>query len=103
MRAFAARALGRLPGYVLQDGSQVLELRPEGEDKGTAIAAFLEQSPFAGRLPVFIGDDLTDEHGFDVVNARGGNSVIVGNRTPTNANYRLATPADVRRWLELAT
>jgi trehalose 6-phosphate phosphatase len=98
-RAFAALALARLPGYRLQPGNQVLELRPDGPDKGSAIAAFLGEPPFAGRTPVFAGDDLTDEPGFALVNARAGISIVVGDRRPTQAAYRLADPAALRRWL----
>lgn len=91
--------LPRLPGYRLQPGDQVLELRPGGADKGAAIAAFLESPPFRGRLPVFAGDDLTDEHGFEVVNAHGGLSVLVGRRTDSAARYHLPDPAAVLGWL----
>lgn len=101
-RAFASQALSRLPGYRLQPGDCVLELRPHGADKGAAIAAFLAEPPFAGRLPVFAGDDFTDEHGFAVVNGYAGISIVVGDRRPTLANHRLAGPAAVRRWLEEA-
>lgn len=100
--AFARHALARLPGYRLQPGNRVLELRPAGADKGTAIAAFLEEPPFAGRRPVFAGDDLTDEHGFALVNRRDGISIVVGDRRPTLATHRLADPAAVRQWLEEA-
>ena len=103
VRAFAAQAIARLPGYEIQHGDHVLELRPTGADKGTAIAAFLLEPPFAGRVPMFAGDDLTDEHGFEVVNDRAGTSIIVGKRTPTLANHRLADPAAVRRWLQAST
>lgn len=99
-RAFARQALARLPGYELQPGNRVLELRPAGTDKGCAIAAFLREPPFAGRRPVFAGDDLTDEHGFALVNERAGISIVVGDRRPTSAKYRLADPAAVRGWLE---
>ncbi|QNU15950.1 trehalose-phosphatase [Thermomonas sp. XSG] len=99
-RAFASTALAALPGYRLQPGDCVLELRPEGADKGAAIAAFLDEPPFAGRRPVFAGDDLTDEHGFALVNRRDGISIVVGDRRPTLATHWLANPAAVRRWLE---
>ena len=101
-RAFASTALATLPGYRLQPGDRVLELRPEGADKGAAIAAFLAEPPFAGRQPVFAGDDLTDEYGFALVNRRDGISIVVGDRRPTLATHRLANPAAVRRWLEEA-
>lgn len=95
----AREELPRLPGYRLQPGDQVLELRPEGADKGAAIAAFLDTPPFRGRLPVFAGDDLTDEHGFEVVNAHGGLSVLVGQRTASAARCHLRDPAAVLDWL----
>ncbi|MFC4726812.1 trehalose-phosphatase [Coralloluteibacterium thermophilus] len=97
--AFAEAALLRLPGYRLQPGDHVVELRPEGAHKGTAIAAFLAEPPFAGRVPVFAGDDRTDEYGFEVVNAHGGISILVGDRPDTAARHALADPAAVRRWL----
>ncbi len=100
---FAAGALARLPGYRLQHGNQVVELRPADADKGDAIAAFLDEAPFRGRLPVFAGDDLTDEHGFEIVNARGGLSVLVGAREPSVARWHLDGIGAVHEWLGLRT
>jgi trehalose 6-phosphate phosphatase len=93
----AADALGE--GYAVQPGKMVFELRPAAADKGRAIAAFLEEPPFRGRRPVFVGDDATDEHGFELVNARGGHAVKVG-AGETCARWRLADAASVVRWLE---
>ena len=87
-------------GYRLHPGDQVLELRPASADKGDAIAAFLDEPPFAGRRPVFAGDDLTDEHGFAVVDERDGISVLVGTRKGSAARHGLRDPADLRAWLE---
>lgn len=100
MRGFADEVVGGLPGYRLQHGNQVVELRPEGADKGDAIAALSGEPPFHGRTPVFVGDDLTDEHGFEVVNELGGISVLVGDRTPSAARHRLADTAAVLAWLQ---
>ncbi len=99
LQAFAAVAVTRLPGYQLQPGDMVVELRPGQVDKGTAIEAFLGEAPFHGRFPVFVGDDLTDEHGFRVVEERGGLGVLVGDRTPTVARARLPDVAAVHAWL----
>lgn len=88
-------------GYVTQPGKRVIELKPAGCDKGHAINAFLREQPFVGRRPVFIGDDTTDERGFDAVNTRGGISIKVG-RGPTVATYRLPTVESVRAWLQPA-
>lgn len=100
--AFAERVVQRLPGYRLQPGDHVVELKPDAADKGTAIEAFLQHAPFRGRMPVFAGDDLTDEHGFEVVNARGGLSILVGGREGSAARHGLADPAAVRHWLGVA-
>ena len=59
----------------------------------------MAEPPFAGRMPVFAGDDETDEDGFAVVNARGGVSVHVGYSRPTAAHWRLADVNAVIRWL----
>jgi trehalose 6-phosphate phosphatase len=87
--------------FHIQTGKMVFEIKPTGPDKGRAIEAFLSESPFAGRLPVFIGDDVTDEHGFDAVNARGGVSIKVGDGASA-ARWRLQSVADVHRWLRSA-
>lgn len=84
--------------FELQGGKFVFEVRPSGRDKGTAIAEYLAEEPFAGRVPVFAGDDLTDELGFELVNSRGGQTVKVG-AGPTCARWRLDDADAVRRWL----
>lgn len=99
LRALAAAAMPSLPGYALQPGDHVIELRPQGADKGSAIDAMLEAAPFQGRRPVFIGDDHTDEHGFEIVLARGGIAVLVGDRQPSVARHGLRDPDAVRAWL----
>jgi trehalose 6-phosphate phosphatase len=63
------------PRFVIQEGKKVLELKSRATDKGRAIAEFMGEAPFAGRVPVFLGDDLTDEHGFARVNELGGHSI----------------------------
>ncbi|MCR6702194.1 MAG: trehalose-phosphatase [Dokdonella sp.] len=86
-------------GFTLQHGLCVVELRPAGNDKGTAVARLMREAPFAGRVPWMIGDDLTDEHAFHRVNALGGISVVVGARRPSAAHHALDDPPAVRRWL----
>jgi trehalose 6-phosphate phosphatase len=99
LRAVADAALPRLPGYCLQHGDNVVELRPAASDKGSAILALMDEPSFRGRVPVFLGDDLTDESGFAIVNAHAGISVLVGAREPSAAHYGLADPHAVRAWL----
>lgn len=99
MQALAREVLEQLPGYRLQHGNHVAELRPDGADKGDAIAALAAEPPFRGRTLVFAGDDLTDEHGFELVNERGGTSVLVGDRTPSAARHALRDTAAVLEWL----
>lgn len=92
----AARHLGE--GVEVQGGKMVVELKPSGRDKGIAIEEFMLEPPFRGRVPVFLGDDLTDEDGFHVVNRLGGHSVKIGPGV-TSARWRLRDAAAVRKWL----
>jgi trehalose 6-phosphate phosphatase len=85
-------------GVEVQTGKMVAELKPSGRDKGIAIDEFMHEIPFRGRVPVFLGDDLTDEHGFHVVNRLGGHSVKIGPGTSA-ARWRLRDAAAVREWL----
>lgn len=84
--------------FEMQLGKMVIELRPAGKDKGAAIAEFLDEAPFRGRLPVFVGDDLTDEIGFELINRVGGYSVKVG-EGESAARWRLPDSTAVRAWL----
>ena len=79
-------------------GKMVIELMPRSAGKGRAIAEFLVDPPFHGRLPVFVGDDTTDEDGFAAVNRLGGVSIHVGGGA-TIARHNLATVGDVLAWL----
>ncbi|KUM43658.1 trehalose-phosphatase [Pseudomonas sp. EpS/L25] len=95
----AAGIAAEHPEFKLQPGKCVFELKPAAASKGEAVARFMELRPFAGCLPVFVGDDRTDEEGFAVVNARGGLSVKVG-EGETVARARLPSVVAVARWLQ---
>lgn len=93
--AAAARALA--PGYHVQEGKMVLEIKPLSFTKATAIEEFMQEGPFRARTPVFVGDDLTDQAGFRAVERLGGISIAVGHRV--QGQWRFDNPAAVRRWL----
>lgn len=100
-RAAMEEAVAQSPGLSLLAGKMVLEAKPDGASKGLAIEAFLREPPFAGRVPVFVGDDVTDEVGFSAVQKGGGLGVKIGPGS-TVAWQRLSGPAELYRELELA-
>jgi trehalose 6-phosphate phosphatase len=95
-------SVARRHGLELQPGQMVIELRPPGADKGDAVAAFMEEAPFKGFTPLFVGDDLTDENGFREARALGGAGVLVGPPRETLASRRIEGVDEVLAWLEQA-
>ena len=89
-------------GLEVQPGKMVLELKPPGGSKGAALRKIMATQPFAGTHPVFLGDDLTDEPGFEAARQMGGAGVLIGKRAQTAANFRLSTVADALDWLRRA-
>jgi len=83
--------------HVLQ-GKAVIEVRPLGVDKGTAVTALARQKPFAGRTLLFGGDDTTDLDVFRVLPQLGGRGFSVGRHFP-GAEHVFDTPRAVRQWL----
>lgn len=98
--AVLAERLVAETGLALQAGDMVLELKTPGATKGTAITAFMAEPPFAGSIPVMLGDDLTDEDGFRAAAALGGFGVLVGPERETAARWRLDDVDAVLDWLE---
>ena len=94
-------AVEESPGLTLLRGKMVAEAKPGGASKGHAIEAFMREAPFAGRIPVFVGDDFTDEVGFSTVQHLHGMGVKVGEGA-TVAWQRLASPAALRFQLQAA-
>lgn len=95
----AAMKLADETGLVLQRGAMVVELRAPGPNKADAISSFLNEPPFEASMPIFIGDDLTDECGFDIAHKLGGFGIIVGNHRLTKAGYKLDGVNAVMAWL----
>jgi trehalose 6-phosphate phosphatase len=84
--------------FEIQPGKMVFEIKPRNVDKGRAIAQMMMAPPFESRIPVFVGDDDTDQHGFEAVRKLGGRAIHVGAGHPA-ADTALPTPAHVRAWL----
>jgi len=76
-----------------------IDVKSRAFSKGDAIAWFMRRPPFAARVPVFLGDDRTDEAGFAAVNQRGGHSIRVGDNASSAAQYSVDSPAAVREWI----
>lgn len=84
--------------YHIQEGSNMLEIKPRGFTKATAVKAFMKEPPFSGRKPVFAGDDLTDQDALRTVEDEGGISIAVGCRV--RGQFRLENASAVRAWLK---
>jgi len=80
--------------FELMAGQMTWEVRPKGVDKGSAVDALMHEPPFRGRIPLFIGDDVTDEDGMRAARALGGAGLRV--------DAAFGSPAGVRAWLTAA-
>lgn len=98
-RVFADALLKSKPSLELISGKMVLEIKLAGASKGEALAVLMEDPPFHGRRPIFVGDDTTDETAFAEVNRRDGVSIKIGSG-PTIANHRVAGYDEFTHWLE---
>ena len=85
-------------GWELMQGHCVLEVKQQAVSKGAAVRSLLAAPVFAGRTPVFVGDDTTDEHGIAAVQAVGGYGVRVGPGA-SQAQFRLDGIQAVEQWL----
>lgn len=94
--AATAAELGE--AFELQSGKMVFEVKMAGRDKGSVIEEFMVEGAFRGRTPGFVGDELTDEYGFKMVNQLGGHAIKVGAGS-TVARWRIADTRALRMWL----
>jgi trehalose 6-phosphate phosphatase len=79
-------------------GKLVVEVKPAGINKGDAVCALMQHPPFAGRRPIFIGDDMTDVPVFGIIPKFGGQAYSVGGIV-ADVDGHFATPEAVRAWL----
>lgn len=91
-------AAGSAPGLTLMKGKMVMEAKPRAATKGAAVEAFMALAPFKNRLPVFAGDDVTDEDGFRAAAAHRGFGIKIG-EGESAAAHRLASPQALRQWI----
>jgi len=93
-RTAMQEAVNGVGTFTLVPGKMVIEARPRTANKGAALRAFMLEEPFAGRTPIFIGDDVTDEDGFIAAQELGGIGIKLG-EGETSAKMRIANVASV--------
>jgi alpha,alpha-trehalase len=90
------RARARHPALRITEGKKVYELQPDVDwDKGRAVLWLIETLKLEDALPVYIGDDATDEDAFRTLAQRGVGIAVQEAPRPTAAAYSLAGPAEV--------
>ena len=95
----AAEALAEQHGLTVLEGKMVVELTLGVRTKGDALSSFMGEAPFSGRVPIAVGDDITDEDAFEAAQGRGGFGVLVGAPRETGARFGLANANGVSAWL----
>jgi trehalose 6-phosphate phosphatase len=79
-------------------GKLVCEIKHSGFTKATGVTELMKHEPFAGRRPIFIGDDVTDETVFAIMPDMNGLCFSVG-RDAHGVDGKFTAPAQVRAWL----
>lgn len=96
-----AEAVARSGGaFNLLASHLAFDIMPRTANKGRAVDWFMAAAPFAGRVPVFIGDDRTDEDGFAAAIAQGGYAIKIGGQASSIAPWNMRGPRELREWLE---
>jgi trehalose 6-phosphate phosphatase len=100
LRASVRQTLARFPNEdtAVLSGKAMIEIKRPGISKGEAVRALMQLQPFAGRVPVFVGDDVTDESVFAIMPALGGLNFSVS-RQFDRVQHVFSAPSDVRRAL----
>lgn len=99
LQQLAKHIVERYPDFKVQAGKCVWEIKPRACDKGKAINFLMQTPPFKGRIPVFLGDDVTDEAGFQYVNQQHGISIKIGSGE-SEAIHRLPNVIALHQWLD---
>jgi trehalose 6-phosphate phosphatase len=100
LRALVERARAEFSDEALEvlPGKAMFEIKRTGINKGEAVRALMTHAPFAGRAPVFIGDDITDDSVFALLPSLRGKGYSVGRHFGGVAGI-FATPDEVREAL----
>lgn len=96
--ALAQRLASKIPAAALMRGKMVVELRLGGRSKADAVSDFMAVPPFRGRKPLFVGDDVTDEDAFRLVEKMKGAGIKIGDGE-TAASLRLPDRDAFETWL----
>ena len=88
----------QIPDYKSQHGKMVIELKPQHANKGVALETLMQLPTFAGRTPIMVGDDTTDEDAMRAAKALGGFGIKVG-PGPSLADFRFENTDTVWDWL----
>lgn len=90
----AVRGPARAHGWTFLSGKKVLEICPGEVHKGRAVLRLWHECP--GALPVYLGDDVTDEHAFAALAGKGVTVLVAPRPWVSGARYRLRDPGEVR-------
>jgi trehalose-phosphatase len=101
VEAFTETLAERFPAFAIQPAKMAVELRPDGFSKDGALVLLTQLPQFSGRMPVYAGDDTTDEPALAWAEAHGGYGIKIGDGKSA-ARYHLAEPSDIRDWLAAA-
>jgi trehalose 6-phosphate phosphatase len=94
----ARRLAAKTPGSEVLEGKMVVEIKLDSTDKGDAVLAFMAEAPFSGRVPVYAGDDVTDNHAFRAIRPLRGITIRVGD-VPLDADYCASDTDQFLGWL----